>query len=138
MMTAIRRLALLLGSLALLAACGDPTDPPSAEETIMGPSPSPSGSAPAGVVGAAAADLAVTLEVDLTEVEVVAVEEVTWRDGSRGCALPGMSYTQALVDGSRITLRVGRSHLRVPLRREPAAHPLQEADRVGTQRAGGG
>lgn len=41
----------------------------------------------------------------------MAVEEVTWRDGSRGCAQPGMSYTQALVDGSRITLRAsGRTY----------------------------
>ncbi len=41
------------------------------------------------------------------DIEVVSVEEVTWRDGSRGCAEPGMAYTQALIDGSRITLRVG-------------------------------
>ena len=40
------------------------------------------------------------LGVDASEVEVVSVEEVTWRDGSRGCAQPGMAYTQALIDGS--------------------------------------
>lgn len=68
---------------------------------------SPSSSPPAGSVAAAVADLAGVLGVDATEVEVVAVDEVTWRDGSRGCAQPGTSYTQALVDGSRISLRVG-------------------------------
>ena len=34
------------------------------------------------------------------------MQEVTWRDGSLGCAKPDLLYTQALVDGSRITLRV--------------------------------
>ncbi len=38
---------------------------------------------------------------------VVAVEAVTWRDGSLGCAKPGTMYTQALVEGQRITLAVG-------------------------------
>ncbi|MBD3916268.1 hypothetical protein [Nocardioides hwasunensis] len=54
----------------------------------------------------AVADLAASLDVDTGDVEVVSVEQVTWRDGSRGCAEPGEMYTQALVDGSRITLRV--------------------------------
>ncbi|MCW2736581.1 MAG: hypothetical protein JWN97_1225 [Nocardioides sp.] len=58
-------------------------------------------------VRAAVADLASALGVDPAEVEVVAVEEVTWRNGSRGCAVPGDMYTQALIDGSRITLRAG-------------------------------
>lgn len=109
MMIATRRLSLFLGSLALLMACGASTEPPSAEETTVDPSPSPSGgasAAPTDVVRAVD-DLAATLGVDAGEVQVVAVEEVTWRDGSRGCAQPGMAYTQALVDGSRITLRAG-------------------------------
>jgi hypothetical protein len=37
---------------------------------------------------------------------VVAHDEVIWRDGSLGCPQPGMMYTQALVDGFRIVLRV--------------------------------
>ena len=73
----------------------------------MDPTASPSGTpAPRDVVRAVD-DLAASLGVDAGEVEVVSVEEVTWRDGSRGCAEPGMAYTQALVDGSRITLRAG-------------------------------
>jgi hypothetical protein len=114
MMTTSRRLALLLASSALLASCGAPdegadptTDPPVAEETTVEPTTSPSGTPASGAVVRAVDDLAASLGVDAGEVEVVSVEEVTWRDGSRGCAEPGMAYTQALVDGSRITLRAG-------------------------------
>lgn len=78
-------------------------DPNAASSPSSGPSRPPAGSD----VDHAVADLAASLGVDPGTVEVVAVEEVTWRDGSRGCAEPGMSYTQALVDGSRITLRSG-------------------------------
>lgn len=118
MMTTTRRPALLLAACTLLVACGAPDRSPSTEETAMGPSPSSSPSSPSpssGPSGDAARpdvvravdDLAATLGVDAGDVEVVSVEEVTWRDGSRGCAQPGMAYTQALVDGSRITLRAG-------------------------------
>jgi hypothetical protein len=114
MMTTSRRLALLLASSALLASCGAPdegadptTDPPVAEETTVEPTNSPSGTPAPGAVVRAVDDLAASLGVDAGEVEVVSVEEVTWRDGSRGCAEPGMAYTQALIDGSRITLRAG-------------------------------
>lgn len=69
------------------------------------PSSSPSSSAPTDVVRAVE-DLSAVLGVAPEEVEVVSAEEVTWRDGSRGCAEPDQMYTQALVDGLRITLRV--------------------------------
>lgn len=69
--------------------------------------PAPVPGAESADVRTAVSDLASTLGVDQAEVEVVAVEEVTWRDGSRGCAQRGVMYTQALIDGSRITLRVG-------------------------------
>jgi hypothetical protein len=108
MMTSTRHPALLLAACALLVACGAPERSPSSEETAVDPSPSSTpSSSPTGAVGQAVDDLATTLGVEAGEVEVVAVEEVTWRDGSRGCAEPGMSYTQALIDGSRITLRAG-------------------------------
>lgn len=70
------------------------------------PTPSPVPGADSPVTIAAVADLAGSLGVEPGQVEVVSVEEVTWRDGSRGCAKPGMTYTQSLIDGSRITLRV--------------------------------
>lgn len=99
-----------------LAACADeggdgaaaePT--PTASETSVEPStpPSPTGETPTGPTALAVADLAAHLGVDADAVEVVAVEEVTWRNGSLGCAEPGMMYTQSLVEGSRITLAAG-------------------------------
>jgi hypothetical protein len=36
------------------------------------------------------------------DVKILAVESVTWSDGSLGCPEPGMMYTQALVRGYRI------------------------------------
>lgn len=99
-----------------LTSCGsepnaapDSASDPSATETTVQPNPpvpSSDSPPPSGVVALAIADLADELGVDEAEVEVVATEEVTWSDGSIGCARRGMSYTQALVDGSRITLRV--------------------------------
>jgi len=38
--------------------------------------------------------------------EVVSVEAVTWPDSSLGCPSPGVSYTQALVDGVRVVVTV--------------------------------
>ncbi len=55
----------------------------------------------------AVADLADRIGVATADVSVVSVEEVTWSDASLGCPQPGMSYTQALVDGSRVILEVG-------------------------------
>lgn len=71
----------------------------------------PESSAPgeSGPEQQAAADLAGRLGIPEEEVEVVSVEEVTWRDGSLGCAKPGMQYTQALVDGTRIVLEAAGS-----------------------------
>lgn len=73
--------------------------------------PSPSGEAaessgPTGIAPAAVADLATRVKVDPASIEVVSDEAVTWTDGSLGCAKPGMMYTQAIVEGARITLRV--------------------------------
>ncbi|GAA1479404.1 hypothetical protein GCM10009623_38500 [Nocardioides aestuarii] len=51
-------------------------------------------------------DLVAELDVDLAAVESVAVEEVTWNDGSLGCASDGDMYTQATVEGQRITMTV--------------------------------
>ena len=56
------------------------------------------------MVDAAIADLSERLSVDSHAITVALVESVTWPDGAVGCPLPGMSYTQALVDGVRIEL----------------------------------
>ena len=56
---------------------------------------------------AARADLAATLGVPEDEISVTGASAVTWNDGSMGCPQPDMSYTQALVDGARVTLTHG-------------------------------
>jgi hypothetical protein len=56
-------------------------------------------------VATAIGDLAARFGIDVADVEVESAEEVTWPDGSIGCPLPGMQYTQALVNGTRIVLR---------------------------------
>ena len=53
----------------------------------------------------AKADLGQRSGVEALQIELVAYEEVTWRDGSLGCPQPGMMYTQALVDGYLIQLQ---------------------------------
>ena len=79
------------------------------ESETTTPSASSVPGADAPVVTDAVADLAETLGIDPTEVQVAAVEDVTWSDGSRGCAKKDMLYTQSLIEGSRITLRVGET-----------------------------
>lgn len=93
----------------VLASCGgtdDTTarDDTGGEEETVSPSPSPP--APDSPAAKAVADLARQLDVPEEEVVVESQEEVTWKDGSLGCAEKGTMYTQALVDGNRITLRV--------------------------------
>lgn len=105
------RLPLLAAGAAawVLAACGGTSDPapvPSPTETTVQPTTPPASPPARGAVAHAVVDLAGSLGVEETDVEVVATEEVTWRNGSRGCAQPGMMYTDALIEGSRITLRV--------------------------------
>lgn len=56
-------------------------------------------------VAQAVAALAAQTGLDPSAIEVVAHEQVTWRDGSLGCPQPGRFYTQALVGGYRIHLR---------------------------------
>ena len=99
-----------LGAVALgllLTGCGDDPAPAPTEETAVDEPTSEPASVPGADTPDALAsvdDLASRLGVDAGDVTVVAVQEVTWRDSSRGCAKKGMLYTQALVEGSRITL----------------------------------
>lgn len=100
------RLSVVALLAALLAGCGaddSATDPQ--EETVPTSTPAVPG-ADSPDVRRAVEDLADTLGLTAEEVSVVEVEEVTWRDGSLGCAEKGMSYTQAVVDGQRIVLEV--------------------------------
>jgi hypothetical protein len=58
-------------------------------------------------VVAAIADTATREKVPPEEVVIAAWSPVTWNDGSIGCPEEGMSYTQALVEGELLMLRVG-------------------------------
>lgn len=71
-------------------------------------SPAPQGE-PAdlqSIIAAAKRSAAAQRKVAQADIEVVRAEEVTWPDGSLGCPAPGMQYTQALVPGYRVRLRV--------------------------------
>lgn len=123
-----RTLAMLAAAVLLLGGCGDPEEPgqpepaPLEQETPGDEEPGnpdddgetsgdqPTGDQPAEEhdderVRAAAADLAERTGTDPAQVRVVQFRAVTWPDGSIGCPEPGMSYTQALVDGYRLILQ---------------------------------
>jgi hypothetical protein len=112
-----RQALLASAALALLAAaCGGEPEasdrgvPAAAGDQAPGPERAMSADAiPEGLVAVARADLARRIGVAQDEIEVVSVREVTWPDGAIGCPQPGMAYTQALVNGSQIILRHGRS-----------------------------
>jgi hypothetical protein len=57
-----------------------------------------------GYVTSAVEMLAEAQGVEPGDIEVIGFEEVVWRDGSIGCPIEGMMYTQALVDGTRVAL----------------------------------
>ena len=85
----------------------DPTTTTIATAPTTTEAPMTTSSVPDGnpMVQQAIADLAERLAVEPNEIEVVSVEEVDWPDGSIGCPQPGMVYTQAIVNGSKIVLR---------------------------------
>ena len=58
-------------------------------------------------VAAAVADTATREKVATDEVVIAAWSPVTWNDGSIGCPQKDRVYTQALVDGELLLLRVG-------------------------------
>ncbi len=60
--------------------------------------------AASAIVQTAITDLRDRLGDPTAEVTVVSVEEVDWPDGSIGCPQPGMVYTQAIVNGTKIVL----------------------------------
>ena len=83
-----------------LPACAAPAGPGMpAAAAAMG--------APASVIEAARADAAKRSGLPPAQLQVVKAEAVTWPDGSLGCPRKGMLYTQALVPGYRVRLRVG-------------------------------
>ena len=58
---------------------------------------------PAGdLMSRMARDLAARLNVTVPELQVLAIESVTWNDGSLGCPQPGQAYTAAQTPGVRV------------------------------------
>ena len=79
-------------------------------------SPTPSGAIPPDVrdrapVRAAIEDAAGRQAVAPDDVVIAEFTPVTWNDGSLGCPKKDMSYTQALVEGELLVLRVGAAQL---------------------------
>jgi hypothetical protein len=60
-----------------------------------------------GQIALAMKDLAERLGVPVNSVMLSGANPVTWRSGALGCPEPGMNYTDALVPGSVIYLKVG-------------------------------
>ena len=109
---------------ALLAACSaapggspttGPTDRPSGSASSV-PSASASGSpatsaVPADILQPLLADAAKRAKVDTSAITIVQAEPVTWTTGALGCPTPGVSYTQALVDGWHVVVTAGGTRI---------------------------
>jgi hypothetical protein len=129
-MSTTPRLAVVLSVVLLTASgCAESTDGPGAGASPSTPgtavttpgangTASPTTTSGGGVtlpadlrtrpaVAAAIADTASREGVAPDEVVIAGWSPVTWSDGSLGCPEEGMAYTQALVDGELLLLRVG-------------------------------
>lgn len=82
------------------------TTTPSLDTTLPSIPDSNPDTAPDTVVEKAIQDLVTKIGVSAEDITIVVAEAKTWSDGSLGCPDPGVSYTQALVDGSRVLLEV--------------------------------
>jgi hypothetical protein len=85
---------------------GLPTPPP--------PRPTPQDPEPISddAIRDAIADLADRLDVNPNVIDVLDARQVTWRDGSVGCPVPGLAYPQAEVRGYLVILRAGDTSYR--------------------------
>lgn len=114
MATRYRWAPALAAAALLLTGCasqGVPMDTPSTRPPFQttGPMPSTSPSAvsvPPARWQAILDDLA-RRGVATDQVTLVSAESVTFNDGSLGCPEPGRMYTQALVNGMRVQVKVG-------------------------------
>jgi hypothetical protein len=116
--------------LLALAACapqaGEPSPSAPSSETAeptrpvadASPIPVPSnegdtvtGEVPEDILANILADAARRTGEPAESLEVVTAAAVTWNDGSLGCPEPGQLYTQALVDGYQVVIRVADEEL---------------------------
>lgn len=73
--------------------------------------PPVTGEAPAELMARIRSDAAARLGTDPDGLVVVRAEAVTWNDGSLGCPLPDVVYTQALEPGYWVVLQAGGRQL---------------------------
>lgn len=110
-----------LAAIAALGACAQSSGEPEQESPGSSrPAPIPlrsadatatdgssvTGDIPDAILSAVLAEATERTGVGGDEITVTRAEAVTWNDGSLGCPEPGMSYTQALVDGYHVVLDV--------------------------------
>jgi hypothetical protein len=62
---------------------------------------------PASVIEPVVAEISRLSGVPVAEVSIVSAEAATFPDGSLGCPVPGMAYTQMVTDGYRIVADAG-------------------------------
>jgi hypothetical protein len=67
------------------------------------------GEVPNELLDAIMIDLVERTGIAIDEIKVIQAQEVIWNDGSLGCPQPGVSYTQALVNGYQVVLGVGEN-----------------------------
>lgn len=65
-----------------------------------------SGDVPEDILQDIIQDLTERIGADSDDIEVIRSEFVTWNDGSLGCPQKGMYYTQALIDGYWVILKI--------------------------------
>lgn len=70
------------------------------------PTPPPADPALEAIIAKVLADARQRAPSPTADVQLVSSQAVTWRDGAMGCPIPGMNYTQALVPGWRIVVKV--------------------------------
>ena len=106
-------LLLLAWLLAACAAPGGASESPRGRLPSEQPSPVPSpsepqvsGEVPQQLLDQIERDLATKAAVEMAAIQVIEIKSVTWNDGSLGCPEPGKFYTQALVPGFQVILRV--------------------------------
>jgi hypothetical protein len=82
---------------------------PSSVQPSLEPGASASGSIdlPQSIIDPVVAEVARLAGVPADQVTVISAEEVTFPDGSLGCPVPGMAYTQVLTDGYKIVAEAG-------------------------------
>jgi len=90
-------------SLVLNPKATSPSSP--APEPVTGATIPVPGEPAGDDVGRAIAHVRLLVGDPNATVDLVVAEDVTWPDGAIGCPQPGMVYTQALVEGSRVVVR---------------------------------